>query len=191
MAVEIAPRSPAMSLSGEASSSQGPAPSSPPPSPQAGTASEARQAPPDTLFKQKVKWSWHSFAGAFGVRLFSWDGNDTTRVKGDDGEEPAETDLQRDARVDDEAHLTGLQDDLVRYDNDVVREQVGAASDSFMEESLKLVEEDELDLMEAVLGKKTTLGASSREWADGGVAAAVADIEAGLAGAEDGGGQRR
>ena len=160
-----------MSVAGEvSSSSQAPAPSPPPPSPQADRASGARQAPPETISKQKVKWSWASYAGgSFGVvvRLFSWDGNDTSRVKGDDNEEPAETDRQREARVDEQAHLTGLQDDLVRCDNDVAREQVGAASDSFMEESLKLVEEDELNLMEAVLGKKTTFGASSCEWADG------------------------
>ena len=89
--------------------------------------------------KQKVKWSWASYAGgSFGVRvrLFSWDGNDTSRVKGDDNEGPPETDRQRETRVDREAHLTGLQDDLLRHDNDVVREQVGAASDSFMANSL-------------------------------------------------------
>ena len=156
-----------MALPSEAVSSQGAAPQSPLLSPQPGTDNEACQAPPDTLYKAKVRWSWHSFEGSFGVRLFSWEGNDTSRVKGDDGEEPAETDMQRIARVDEQSHLTGLQDDLVRCDNDVAREQVGAASDSFMEESLKLVEEDELNLMEAVLGKKTTFGASSCEWADG------------------------
>ena len=171
-----------MALPSEAVSSQGAAPQSPLLSPQPGTDNEACQAPPDTLYKAKVRWSWHSFEGSFGVRLFSWEGNDTSRVKGDDGEEPAETDLQRIARVDAQSHLTGLQHDLVQSDNDVVREQVAAASDLFMEESLKLVEEDQQELMEAVLGKKTTFGASSCEWADGGVAAAVADIEAGSAG---------
>ena len=81
-----------MSLAGEASSSQAPAVlSAPPSSPQADRASVARQAPPETMGKQKVKWSWASYAGgSFGVRvrLFSWDGNDTTRVKGDDNEGP-------------------------------------------------------------------------------------------------------
>ena len=95
-----------MSVAGEASSSQAPAPSSPPPSPQADRDSGARQAPPETISKQKVKWSWASYTGEHGaqsVRLFSWDGNDTSRVKGDDNEEPAETDRQREARVDEQA----------------------------------------------------------------------------------------
>ena len=67
------------------------------------------QAPPETMSKHRVKWSWDSYAGgSFGfgvvVRLFSWDGNDTSRVKGDDNEEPAETDHQREARVDEQPH---------------------------------------------------------------------------------------
>ena len=138
------------------------------------------------MCKQRVKWSWASYAGgSFGVvvRLFSWDGNDTTRVKGDDNEGPAETDRQREARVDHEAHLTGLQDDLVRFDNDVVREQVWAASDSFMANSLKMVEEEESGLMQSVLGKTATFGAPCNELGNGGVMAAAADIHAGRAGA--------
>ena len=172
-------------MAGEvSSSSQAPAPSSPPPSPQADRASGARQAPPETISKQKVKWSWASYTGgSFGVvvRLFSWDGNDTSRVKGDDNEEPAETDRQRDARVDEQAHLTELQDDLLRCDNDVVREQVGAAADSFMENTLKMVEENERELMESVLGKPATFGASSIKSGNDGLAEAAADFQAGRA----------
>ena len=111
-----------MSVAGEPSSSQAPAAS---PSPQAGDrASGAQQAPPETLFKQKVRWSWQGFAGTRGaqcVRSFSWDANDTSRVKGDDSEEPPETDRQRDARVEEQAHPSGLADDLLLHDNDVVR----------------------------------------------------------------------
>ena len=128
--------------------------------------------------KQKVKWSWASYAGgSFGVRvrLFSWDGNDTSRVKGDDNEGPPETDRQRETRVDREAHLTGLQDDLLRHDNDVVREQVGAASDSFMANSLKVVEE-ESGLLESVLGKMDTFGPSSNKLGGGAVAEAAAEM---------------
>ena len=119
-----------MSVAGEPSSSQAPAAS---PSPQAGDrASGAQQAPPETLFKQKVKWSWHCLSGtrdAQCVRSFTWDGNDTTRVKGDDSEETPETDRESDARIEQAARATRLQDDLL-FLNDVVRQQVQQASDS-------------------------------------------------------------
>jgi len=128
-----------MSLAGEASSSQALGGSSPPPSPQVGRGvSGAHRAPPTTLFKQRVRWSWASFAGGrggSGVKLFSWEDNDTTRVKGDDDEAAPESEQQTIARVDEQANQTGLQEDLLRSVNDVVREQVGAASDSFMEAS--------------------------------------------------------
>ena len=92
-----------MSLAGEASSSQALGGSSPPPSPQVGRGvSGAHRAPPTTLFKQRVRWSWASFAGgrgASGVKLFSWEGNDTSRVKGDDNEPPPESEQQTIARV--------------------------------------------------------------------------------------------
>ena len=135
-----------MSVAGEASSSQAPAPSSPPPSPQADRASVAHQAPPETMCKQRVKWSWASYAGERGaqsIRLFSLDSNGNSRVKGDgDSEEPPESDRQWEARIDEQAHQTGLQDDLLRYDNDVVREQVVAATDAFIKDSLLVAEED-------------------------------------------------
>ena len=121
-----------MSVAGEASSSQGRA-TSPPPLPQAGDSGVgAQQAPPETLFKQKVKWSWHCLSGTRGaqcVRSFTWDGNDTTRVKGDDSEETPETDRDSDARIEQAARATRLQDDLL-FLNDVVRQQVQQASDS-------------------------------------------------------------
>jgi len=63
--------------------------------------------------------------------LLSWDGNDTSRVRGDDSEEPPETDRQRNARVDEEAHQSGLQEDLLLHDNDIVREQVRKAADGW------------------------------------------------------------
>ena len=150
-----------MSLGGdEAGSSQAPA-SPPPPSPrpQAGRA----QAPPvpETLFKQKVRWSWQSFTterAAPSVRLFSTDDNDTSMVKGDaDGELAAETDRQMEARVDDEANKTGLQADILLHDNDVAREQVDAASDRFVSDTVQLVEEVDGEhggLLEDVLGRK-------------------------------------
>ena len=149
-----------MSLGGdEAGSSQAPA-SPPPPSPrpQAGRA----QAPPvpETLFKQKVRWSWQSFTterAAPSVRLFSTDDNDTSMVKGDaDGELAAETDRQMEARVDDEANKTGLQADILLHDNDVAREQVNAASDRFVSDTVQLVEEVDGEhggLLEDVLGR--------------------------------------
>ena len=149
-----------MSLGGdEAGSSQAPA-SPPPPSPrpQAGRA----QAPPvpETLFKQKVRWSWQSFTterAAPSVRLFSTDDNDTSMVKGDaDGELAAETDRQMEARVDDEANKTGLQADILLHDNDVAREQVDAASDRFVSDTVQLVEEVDGEhggLLEDVLGR--------------------------------------
>ena len=143
----------------EAGSSQAPA-SPPPPSPrpQAGSA----QAPPvpETLFKQKVRWSWQSFTterAAPSVRLFSTDDNDTSMVKGDaDGELAAETDRQMEARVDDEANKTGLQADILLHDNDVAREQVDAASDRFVSDTVQLVEEVDGEhggLLEDVLGR--------------------------------------
>ena len=100
-------------MAGEPSSSQAPAASPPPPLSQAGDGGpeQTEQAPPETLFKQKVRWSWAGFAGTRGnpcVRLFSWDNNDTGRVKGDDSEESSETDRQRDARVEEQAHQPGL-----------------------------------------------------------------------------------
>ena len=149
-----------MALGGdEAGSSQAPA-SPPPPSPrpQAGRA----QAPPvpETLFKQKVRWSWQSFTterAAPSVRLFSTDDNDTSMVKGDaDGELAAETDRQMEARVDDEANKTGLQADILLHDNDVAREQVDAASDRFVSDTVQLVEEVDGEhggLLEDVLGR--------------------------------------
>ena len=63
------------------------------------------------------------------VRSFTWDGNDTTRVKGEDSEETPETDRESDARVEQAARATRLQDDLL-FLNDVVRQQVQQASDS-------------------------------------------------------------
>ena len=149
-----------MSLGGdEAGSSQAPA-SPPPPSPR--PQAERAQAPPvpETLFKQKVRWSWQSFTterAAPSVRLFSTDDNDTSMVKGDaDGELAAETDRQMEARVDDEANKTGLQADILLHDNDVAREQVDAASDRFVSDTVQLVEEVDGEhggLLEDVLGR--------------------------------------
>ena len=143
----------------EAGSSQAPA-SPPPPSPR--PQAERAQAPPvpETLFKQKVRWSWQSFTterAAPSVRLFSTDDNDTSMVKGDaDGELAAETDRQMEARVDDEANKTGLQADILLHDNDVAREQVNAASDRFVSDTVQLVEEVDGEhggLLEDVLGR--------------------------------------
>ena len=143
----------------EAGSSQAPA-SPPPPSPR--PQAERAQAPPvpETLFKQKVRWSWQSFTterAAPSVRLFSTDDNDTSMVKGDaDGELAAETDRQMEARVDDEANKTGLQADILLHDNDVAREQVDAASDRFVSDTVQLVEEVDGEhggLLEDVLGR--------------------------------------
>ena len=58
---------------------------------------------------------------------------------------------------------------------------MGAAADSFMENSLKMVEENESVLMESVLGKTATFGASSIKSGNDGVAEAAADIQAGSA----------
>ena len=174
----------AMSVAGEASSSQAPAPSSPPPSPQADRANVAHQAPPETMCKQRIKWSWASYTGEHGaqsVRLFSWDSNGNSRVKGDDSEEPPESDSQWGARIDEQAHQTGLQDDLLRYDNDVVREQVVAATDAFIEDSLLVSEEEERDLLEGVLGTKGKFGESCKRLAKVGAVAAAAAAEADIA----------
>ena len=173
-----------MSVAGEASSSQAPAPSSPPPSPQADRDSGARQAPPETISKQKIKWSWASYTGEHGaqsVRLFSWDSNGNSRVKGDDSEEPPESDSQWGARIDEQAHQTGLQDDLLQYDNDVVREQVVAATEAFIKDSLLVSEEDERALLEDVLGTKGKFGESCKRLAKVGAVAAAAAAEADIA----------
>ena len=175
-----------MSVAGEvSSSSQAPAPSSPPPSPQADRANVAHQAPPETMSKQRVKWSWASYAGERGaqsIRLFSLDSNGNSRVKGDgDSEEPPESDRQWEARIDEQAHHTGLQDDLLRYDNDVVREQVVAATDAFIEDSLLVSEEEERDLLEGVLGTKGKFGESCKRLAKVGAVAAAAAAEADIA----------
>ena len=158
-----------MSVAVEASSSQAPAASPLPAPPQAGDrAGGASQAPPQTLFKQKVKWSWASYAGERGaqrVRLLSWDGNDTSRVRGDDSEEPPETDRQRNARVDEEAHQSGLQEDLLLHDNDIVREQVRKAADGFVADSVLMAEEvdgHERVILEEVLGNKGKFGTRTR-----------------------------
>ena len=81
-------------------------------------------------------------------------------MKGDDSEEPPESDSQWGARIDEQAHQTGLQDDLLQYDNDVVREQVVAATEAFIKDSLLVSEEDERALLEDVLGTKGKFGES-------------------------------
>ena len=60
-------------------------------------------------------------------RSFSSDGHDTSQVKGDDSEEKTES--ESDARIEQAARATRLQDDLL-FLNDVVRQQVQQASDS-------------------------------------------------------------
>ena len=114
--------------------------------------------------------------------MFSWDSNGNSRVKGDgDSEEPPESDRQWEARIDEQAHHTGLQDDLLRYDNDVVREQVVAATDAFIEDSLLVSEEEERDLLEGVLGTKGKFGESCKRLAKVGAVAAAAAAEADIA----------
>ena len=107
----------------EASSSQEPAAAPLPEPPAAGRAGGASQAPPLTLFKQKIRWSCASYAGDQGaktVRLLTWEGTDVSRVKGDDSEEPPETDREWNARIAEEANKSGLQEELLLHDNDVV-----------------------------------------------------------------------
>ena len=174
-----------MSAAVEASSSQEPAAAPLPEPPAAGRAGGASQAPPLTLFKQKIRWSCASYAGDQGaktVRLLTWEGTDVSRVKGDDSEEPPETDREWNARIAEEANKSGLQEELLLHDNDVVREQVKKATDTFVADSVFMAEEEDDGLyrgvLEEVLGTKAKFGKSFKDLGKsrGGIGLAAADI---------------
>ena len=59
--------------------------------------------PPTTHFKKKVKWSYTCLSSGTrdgtAVRSLGFDEHDTGRVKGDDSEEPFETDAEIDVRT--------------------------------------------------------------------------------------------
>ena len=100
-----------------------------------------------------------------------------------------------------QAHQTGLVDDLLLHESDVLKDQVLAASDRFVTDSVQMAEDVDGHgggVLEAVLRKKGKFGTSRKELGNIG-AAAVADVaggegaaatEEGADAAEEGGASR-
>ena len=64
----------------------------------------------------------------------------TRQVKGDDAEEAVETHAEESERLEQAAFESGLTEELLR-NNDVVRQQVKDTSDTFINDSVQVVEE--------------------------------------------------
>ena len=100
------------------------------------------QAVPDTLFMSRVKWSWGLLVGAGAnacIQSLTFDQHDTSAVKGDGddfAEDLAETEKEACARVEEAAHINGLQEDLL-FVNDVMKQQVAQAAETFMTDSVQ------------------------------------------------------
>ena len=104
--------------------------------------------PPSTHFKKKVKWSYTCLSSGTrdgtAVRSLGFDEHDTGRVKGDDSEEPFETDAEIDTRVELGAHFSQTQNDLI-WASDVVRKQVEDAAETFVVDSVRINDESDGD----------------------------------------------
>ena len=126
--------------------------SSPPARRQADDTAPTEAPPPATLFKQKVKWSL-DFIGVEKddnfVRACVFEDLDTSYVRGDDGGDGVlgeldETERETTGRVEAEAFQDGLRDDIISVD-DVFRQEVDKATDSFVQASIPVAESLEED----------------------------------------------
>jgi hypothetical protein len=123
-----------------------------PPTPPARRQAEDAAPPPDTLFKQKVRWSL-DFLGVEKddgfVRACVFEDLDTSHVRGDDGGDGVlgeldETDRETAGRVEADAFEEGLRDDIL-LNNDVFRGEVDKAADDFVAASIPAAESLEED----------------------------------------------